>query len=90
MLRLMIKFWPVLIPLIIYVGWFFWAKARARKQDVKGPAFFSGPWWWAVTLTLVIGIAMFVILGISEKPVQGNYEPAHMENGVLVPGKVTP
>lgn len=89
MIRLLIKFWPVAVPLVLYLIWLVWAKQRARKQGNVVPKFLDGPWWWTVVATIIIGIIMFIILGLSEGHMQGTYEPAHMENGVLVPGKVS-
>jgi hypothetical protein len=84
------RFWPVLIPLIIY---WVWLKMVGRKATIAGRPvvrFRDGPWYWAVLCSLLIGIGIFIVLGTSIHEERGSYLPAHMENGHIVPPQVTP
>lgn len=72
---------PFLIPFAVYALW------RRFAGDAADPDH-----WTKRTVTLaVIGLlctAMtFVITGLVVERHSGGYEPAHMENGILVPGQ---
>lgn len=83
------RFWPVLIPLIVYLLWHHHMRKKARKAGEPEPRFRDGPWFWAVLASLLIGMVCFLVLGLSAERRTGNYIPPHMENGVLVPGRVS-
>lgn len=82
------RFWPVLIPLLIYVVWREIVGRKAVKAGQAKPLFREGPWYWLVIAMLGMAVACFLSLGASIDPTQGKYIPSHMENGVMVPGKV--
>lgn len=89
MLKLLItRFWPALIPLILYLAWLAYARRKAEAKGEEKPGFTDGPWIWPVVLTLLLAIGGFLWLGLSATPEDGAYKPAHMENGQLVPAKV--
>jgi len=47
------------------------------------------PWSYLLISGLVLVAASFVVLGVTEgSGQQGNYVPAHLENGHVVPGHV--
>ena len=83
------RFWPVLMPLFAY--WLWWRNV-GRKATIEGKPvirFRDGPWYWAVLSSLLVAVGCFVFLSEeSTKGTKGTYIPAHMENGVLVPGQV--
>lgn len=84
------RFWPVLIPLIIY---WVWLKRVGRKATIEGKPvlrFRDGPWYWAVLSSLLIAVGIFVMLGSELHEGRGTYVPAHMENGKLIPPQVNP
>jgi len=83
-----LRFWPVLIPLLVYVLWMINVRSRARKAGEPLPHFRDGPWFWAVVASLCLGIAIFLFLGLSHESNKGEYLPPHMENGKIVPGQV--
>ena len=90
MIRLIIRFWPVLLPLTIYVIWFLLAKRKAEKAGEELPKFTEGPWFWILISSLLIAIACFVLWWVETPSQDGVYVPAHMENGQLIHGKIVP
>lgn len=91
MLRLFLfRFWPVLLPLAVYVLWILYRQHRAKKTGAPVPGFKDGPWVWVVLSCMVLAIIGFILLGLSHQPSEGEYIPAHMENGQMVPAKVIP
>ncbi len=84
------RFWPVLIPLLVYLLWYWNTGRKAVKAGKEKPKFRDGPWFWIVLSSLAIGFGCFIFLGATIEGTKGNYEPPHMENGVLVPGKIKP
>ena len=86
----LLRFWPVLIPLIIYLIWMLRVRRKARKAGEPIPHFREGPWFWAVVASMALGILIFLFFGLSHESVKGEYTPPHMENGKIVPGQVAP
>lgn len=84
----LLRFWPVLIPLVVYIVWMIRVRNHARRAGEKPPHFGEGPWFWAIVVSLGIGVVMFVVLGLSHEGNQGAYVPPHMEGGRIVPGEV--
>lgn len=85
-----LKFWPVFVPLALYALWQFLKRRYAHKKGEDKPGWLDGPWYWASLAALAIGIALFLWLGLGSEAKQGNYIPPHVENGVVVPGRVAP
>ena len=86
----LLRFWPALIPTLLYVVWLLVMRSRARKKGEREPHFRDGPVYWLVIISLAIAAVCFVATGISHDAQKGNYQPPHMENGVLIPSKVSP
>lgn len=84
------RFWPVLIPLIVYAVWMIRVRGKARKAGEPVPQFREGPWFWAVVASLSVGIVIFFILGLSHEPAKGTYVPPRTENGKIIPGHLEP
>ncbi len=84
------RFWPVLIPLLVYWLWHWHIGRKAVKAGQPKPHFRDGPWFWAVLASLVVAMGCFVVLGLNIDGQKGEYTPPHMEGGVLVPGHVSP
>jgi hypothetical protein len=67
MIRLLLYFWPVILPLLICL-FFIWRKRRiACKDGVCPPRFRDGPWFWAVIVSLVIGVVLVFALSLSQE-----------------------
>jgi len=87
MLRmLLVRFWPVILPIAAYALWLFLARRKARKAGVeKIPKLGDGPWFSAVISAAFIMIALFLYLGFSAQK-GTEYVPSHVENGSIIPG----
>ena len=80
MLRLLLlRFWPVFLPILLYLVWLAYARRKAAKHSTSKPGLLDGPWHWAVGASLVIGIFCFVFLGMSHQTNDGVYVPAEMQ-----------
>ena len=89
MALLFFRLWPIFIPLAIYWLWMLSQRRKARKAGSDMPRFFKdGPWYWAVVASLVIGVGLLVLLGLTHQGSKGEYIPPHMENGTIIPGYV--
>lgn len=82
------RFWPVLIPLLVYLVWMRKVQDRARVAGQPIPRFRDGPWFKAVVASLITGIAIFLFFGLTQKSVKGDYIPPRLEGGKIVEGHV--
>ena len=82
------RFWPVLIPLVVYFIWLQVVGHRKQKAGLPRPRFSEGPVYWLLFSMLAVALFCFLVLGASLDNVKGEYVPPHMENGVMVPGRV--
>jgi hypothetical protein len=82
--------WPALIPLAVYVAYMAWrARRKARGMpvaDIKNLGFY------AVVSSLVLAIALFALLAVSQPRMQTmHYQPAALDrDGSLIRSKVSP
>jgi polyferredoxin len=83
-----LRFWPVLLPLVIYTVWMLRARGKARRVNAALPNFSKGALFWVLIATLVMAVMLFVVMGFSNPQIKGSYIPAHMENGRVVPAMV--
>lgn len=92
MLSLLIaRFWPVLVPILFYVAWLAHARRKAAKAGEAQPGFFDGPYLWAATASLLLCIGGFIVLGLTQEGLsEGQYVPAKLVGGKIVPGHVEP
>jgi hypothetical protein len=90
MLRLIIfKFWPALIPAIIYLVWLLIARKKAKKLGAQVlPGIKDGPWIEAVISTIAIVIAMFFWLALSTPVEKGQYIPPKVVNGKIIDSQI--
>lgn len=82
------RFFPVLLPLLIYLLWLYIIRKRAHKAGEPLPRFQDGPLFWVVMASLGIALLCFVALGISSSGHKGSYQPAHMEGDKIIPPEV--
>lgn len=89
MLKILIKFWPAFVPIVLYMLWFLFF--RKKKDTEKVPAWEAKLWVWTLATALVIAILCIVVMAFSvEQNTDSDYVPAYMEDGELVPGKLVP
>lgn len=84
------RFWPVLVPLLVYVVWMIRVRGKARKAGAPVPHFGQGPWFWAVVASLGVAVVIFFILGLSHPSQKGTYVPPRTQDGRIIPGHVEP
>ena len=71
----LMRFWPALLPIILYTIWWFLICRNARKTGTKLPRFSDGPLYSVVVASLLLGVACFVYMGITAEGVRENYVP---------------
>ena len=91
MIKLLLKFWPALIPIALFILWYVLAVRRAKKQpDPILPKLRDGPWFITCVSSIGIVILCVFIWGVSDDKQKGRYTPAVLENGQIIDGKVAP
>lgn len=85
---ILFRFWPALLPLIIYIIWHRLAVKRALKEGTPPPHFRDKPLYWAVISSLCVAALCFVFMGLTHEAVQGNYVPPMVKDGKIIPGHV--
>ena len=81
---------PFALPLVLYLVWFARATRAAAAAGHATPRLGDVPWPWllAIALLLIVGtLGAFVMMG-GETP-GGHYEPPHLQDGQIVPGRIT-
>lgn len=89
MLRVLFEFViPLVLPLTLYL---LWQARRRRIEAATGgvpPAWFEGPWFWAVVAGFVLAAGVLVVLALTSGAKPGaEYIPPHLENGRVVPAQ---
>lgn len=86
------RFWPVLIPLALYIFWHELRKRKARKAGEKAAKFHEGPWLMTLSAALVIGVLCMLWYGaLAEKNTEVRYTPPYVaEDGSVVHGEFAP
>ncbi len=86
------RFYPVLLPLILYLLWFYLVRSRALKTGKEPPKFSDAPIFLLLMSSFIIAIICFIVLGFSvvDDSKKGVYQPSHMEGDKLVPAQVVP
>ncbi|WP_439814916.1 DUF6111 family protein [Zavarzinia sp. CC-PAN008] len=79
-----------LLPLVLpFVVWWLWARFVARKQEELGPGWSDAPYaWLIVCAVLLCGASVATFGSLNASPASAVYQPAHMENGEFVPGRM--
>ncbi|MCC6468544.1 MAG: hypothetical protein IT563_09495 [Alphaproteobacteria bacterium] len=85
---------PLVLPTMLYLLYAWHLGRRARARDPSGgatPAEVDVPWSWLVLAGVVLMLISLAVNFVDTGAKPGaHYEPAHMENGKLVPGRTTP
>jgi|CXWL01.1.fsa_nt_gi hypothetical protein len=61
----LLRFYPVLLPLLLYWVWLFIVRRRARKKGEPLPRFRDGPLFWLIISSLAVAILCFMALSLS-------------------------
>lgn len=90
MLKALLKFWPALVPILLFGVWFLFLRRKSQGNE-KLAAWESNLWLWTLLASLLILILtvgfMLYENGQSNK---GTYVPAQFKEGKLIPGQVVP
>lgn len=89
MTRIIVEFWPIFIPLLIFAAWYlFFRRRNTDNQKRLSPE--EGKLLILALLTSVVIIIMTLIyMAFTTESNKGvKYEPPHMEDGKLIPGKM--
>jgi hypothetical protein len=81
---------PFLLPLALYLVWFVRARSGAQAAGLVAPKLGDVPWPWLAVIAILLlagGLGAFVTMGGDARG--GHYEPAHVLDGLLVPGRIT-
>lgn len=86
MLRILKILWPALIPLLIYAVWCIMRYRKKQRGEEVGPI--TQGLFLALASSLAIAVLCFAVFGAQQGANEGrNYVPAHVVDGVLVPGR---
>jgi hypothetical protein len=83
---------PLVLPTALYFLYVWYMARRARAADPTGsnaPPEVDVPWWWLALAGMVLVLVSLAInfVDTGAKP-GGRYEPARIEGGKLVPGRI--
>jgi len=76
-----------LLPIAVYLSYALWQRQRARRTGAAVVGLERGPWFWLIAGGLILSIGGFVALGVPKGGRPHTFEPAHIENGKVVPGQ---
>lgn len=89
MIRVLLKIWPALVPVALFLIWYWVALRRARKNPEQDtPQMRDGPWRITLAAALVIAIICLIVEVMLEPATKGTYVPAHMESGQVIEGHI--
>lgn len=80
--RILLHALVMLLPFLLY-GLYLWQVKRAGRD---GPA--VTPWFWLVLAGLILMSLSFGVAALLGEHGGGQYVPARLENGRLIPGEV--
>lgn len=86
------RFYPVLLPLIIYLLWLYFVRHRASKKGEPLPKFSDGSIFWLLMSSLLIAVLciLFLAVSVDKNGNKGSYQPPYMEEKKIVPAQVKP
>ena len=85
---ILFRFWPALLPLIVYLIWHAYKVKAAKKVGVQPPRFRDGPIYWMIIACFALAAGCFLVLALEIEPQKGHYVPPMMRDGKLIPGHV--
>ncbi len=89
MIKILLKIWPALIPVIIYLVWVY----VANRKDIKVlDEYFEKRKRYGFYTLIATGLLIILLLfweGINLKPSSGNFIPTHSdEKGNIIPSEI--
>lgn len=87
---IIIRFWPVFIPVLLYLVWHEVRKRKARKAGDEPAHIAEGPWVSVLLATLALAVVCVLWFGFTvEKRTDVQYQPPQMKDGQLTHGRFT-
>jgi hypothetical protein len=84
------RFWPALVPFLLYVIWFLVVRHKAIMEGKPEPHFKDGPLYWMIITSLLIAAVCFMLLAMVQQGNKGEYIPPYMDNGKMMPSQIRP
>ena len=88
MLKILYKFWPILVPFVLY---FLWRKVFRKIRIKKGkpmPKWEGKFFMWTIISTFLIAILMLISVVVFSDSQKGEYHPPEYIDGKIVPGYI--
>ena len=85
---LLLRFWPALIPVALYVVWRVIRRKKADADIIEvKETNDEGKWWWITLLSsLAIALIMLAFIAFETQPRDfGDYNPPKVVDGQVVP-----
>jgi len=79
-----------LSPTILYAAYFAYRRRRAQTMGADVPGWEEGPWFWLLLgggLLVLASLAALAIYGGADP--QAIYEPATLQDGKVMPGRLS-
>jgi hypothetical protein len=76
------EFFLFILPFGLFAGWLL-----ARRKNPFDIAHWAGHVFWLTMTGLILAISAMIYAGAIAPRHTGAYDPPHMENGQLVPGR---
>lgn len=89
MRTLLTRILPLLLPILIYLGWWYLARRRALSRGHPTPQLGDAPWTWLFVAGLGLMVVVLIVMGLTwgEEP-GGVYVPPRYEDGKIIPGHI--
>lgn len=85
MLLFLLRVWPALVPIGLYLLWLSYLRRKAKKANEPLPALLSGPWLVTIAAALALMAASLFYIGLSAPKNAGiSYQPKQFKNGKLI------
>jgi len=89
MVKLLIKIWPALIPIVICAVWYFFIHKRKKGDRLR--EWEVRLWTWVAISSVVIAIITMLFFALTvESNKDMEYFPSRLEDGKLVKGHMEP
>lgn len=80
---------PLLGPTVLYFMWAKWESGRRAPGDGPVRGIGDAPWAWLALAGTVLAVASVLVFDrFTDKDVGSVYQPAHVEDGKLIPGRM--
>ncbi len=90
MIKMLIKFWPVLIPVALFILWRIFTHKK-RKAGEELPHWDEKLLLWSLVTSLLIAIiSLSIYVYSADTNINSQYIPPHYKDGKIIPGRMIP